>query len=64
MDDLRCAGVDFLTIGQYLQPTPKHVAVDRYVEPAEFDEFKRIAQASLTGGRLVAVDPVVLSRRS
>jgi lipoic acid synthetase len=42
MDDLRAADVDFLTIGQYLQPTPKHAAVARFVEPAEFDEYRAI----------------------
>ncbi len=36
MDDMRSAGVDFLTIGQYLQPTRKHAAVDRFVTPDEF----------------------------
>lgn len=43
MDGMRDADVDFLTIGQYLQPTPKHVGVDRFVTPDEFDEYKRIA---------------------
>ena len=37
MDDLRSADVDFLTIGQYLQPTPKHHAIDRFVTPDEFE---------------------------
>src|SRR5262249_25438712 len=41
MRDLRGAGVDVVTIGQYLRPTPKHAAVDRFVEPATFDEFAR-----------------------
>ena len=36
MDDLRAAAVDFLTIGQYLQPTRKHAAIDRFVTPEEF----------------------------
>ena len=36
MDDLRSAEVDFITIGQYLQPSPRHLPVTRYVEPAEF----------------------------
>jgi lipoic acid synthetase len=40
MDDLRSADVDFLTIGQYLQPTPRHHPVDRFVPPAEFEEFR------------------------
>lgn len=43
MDDMRACDIDFLTIGQYLQPTPKHVGVDRFVTPEEFDEYKRIA---------------------
>ncbi|MBL4693486.1 MAG: lipoyl synthase [Magnetovibrio sp.] len=43
MDDMRAANVDFLTIGQYLQPTPKHVGVDRFVDPKEFEEYSRIA---------------------
>jgi len=42
MDDMRSANLDFLTIGQYLQPTPKHAAIDRFVTPEEFDEYKRI----------------------
>jgi len=42
MDDMRSANIDFLTIGQYLQPTPKHAAIDRFVTPEEFDEYKRI----------------------
>src|SRR5579885_336070 len=43
MDDLRSADVDFITIGQYLQPTRKHHAVERFVPPAEFDSMKRQA---------------------
>lgn len=43
MDDLRTAEVDFLTIGQYLQPTPKHHVVERFVEPAEFASYETIA---------------------
>ena len=42
MDDLRSADVDFMTIGQYLQPTPKHAVVDRFVEPAIFAQFANI----------------------
>ncbi|WP_342563079.1 lipoyl synthase [Paenibacillus sp. FSL R7-0345] len=41
MKDLRAAGCDILTIGQYLQPTLKHIGVDRYYEPSEFAELKR-----------------------
>jgi lipoic acid synthetase len=51
MDDLRSADVDFITIGQYLQPTPKHHAVERFVTPAEFTEMRDIA---LTKGFLLA----------
>jgi lipoic acid synthetase len=41
MDDLREAGVDILTFGQYLRPTPNHLAVERYVSPEEFDAYRR-----------------------
>ncbi|MEX2125424.1 MAG: lipoyl synthase [Woeseia sp.] len=41
MDDLREAGVDILTLGQYLRPTPNHLAIERYVTPAEFDGYRR-----------------------
>ena len=43
MDDLRAANVDFLTIGQYLQPSPKHHPLQRYYHPNEFKELKNIA---------------------
>jgi lipoic acid synthetase len=59
MDDLRAAGVDFLTIGQYLQPTPKHAAVARFVEPAEFDDYAKMARAK--GFLLVASTPLTRS---
>ncbi|MET1046020.1 MAG: lipoyl synthase, partial [Hyphomicrobium sp.] len=59
MDDMRSAGVDFLTIGQYLQPTRKHAAVDRYVPP---DEFEALAQAARAKGfLLVAASPLTRS---
>jgi len=45
MDDLRAADVDFLTIGQYLQPTPKHAAVERFVTPEEFESYRTFALA-------------------
>jgi lipoic acid synthetase len=45
MDDLRSAEVDFLTIGQYLQPSVKHAAVDRFVHPDEFAEYATMARA-------------------
>lgn len=59
MDDLRSARVDFLTLGQYLQPTPKHAAVARFVPPDEFDDLKRIALAK--GFLLVAASPLTRS---
>jgi lipoyl synthase len=59
MDDLRSAGVDFLTIGQYLQPTPKHAAVERFAPPAEFEELARIGNAK--GFHLVAASPLTRS---
>ena len=59
MDDLRAADVDFLTIGQYLQPTKKHHAVERFVPPAEFEMFKR--QAMGKGFLLVAASPLTRS---
>ncbi|MDC0093304.1 lipoyl synthase [Alphaproteobacteria bacterium] len=43
MDDMRSANIDFLTIGQYLQPTIKHHKVDRFVDPTEFDLYKKAA---------------------
>src|SRR5262252_8551047 len=43
MDDMRAADVDFLTIGQYLQPTPRHHPVDRFVPPPEFAEYRQHA---------------------
>src|SRR6201994_1723022 len=59
MDDLRSADVDFLTIGQYLQPTRKHHAVERFVEPQEFEAFARIAYAK--GFLMVASSPLTRS---
>ena len=59
MDDLRAAGVDFLTIGQYLQPTPKHAGVARFVPPDEFAEFKQVALAK--GFLMVASTPLTRS---
>ena len=45
MDDLRIADVDFITIGQYLQPTRKHAEVKRFVTPEEFKSYESIAYA-------------------
>ncbi len=59
MDDLRSADVDFLTIGQYLQPTRKHAPVDRFVEPAEFESYKTVAYAK--GFLMVAASPLTRS---
>lgn len=59
MDDLRCADVDFLTIGQYLQPTRKHRAVDRFVTPEEFDAYKTVALSK--GFLLVSSSPLTRS---
>jgi lipoic acid synthetase len=43
MDDMRCADIDFLTIGQYLRPTLRHAPVDRYVHPDEFEFYTKMA---------------------
>ena len=59
MDDMRSAGVDFLTIGQYLQPTRKHAAVDRFVTPDEFKAYETIAYAK--GFLLVSSSPLTRS---
>ena len=59
MDDLRSADVDFLTIGQYLQPTPKHIAVDRFVTPDEFAEYA--ADAKARGFLMVSATPLTRS---
>ena len=59
MDDLRSANVDFLTIGQYLQPSPKHFPLDRYVHPDEFKELKGIAITK--GFLLVSSSPLTRS---
>ncbi|HET6184050.1 MAG TPA: lipoyl synthase [Acetobacteraceae bacterium] len=59
MDDLRIADVDFLTIGQYLQPTLKHAPVARFVTPEEFDEYAAIARGK--GFLLVAATPLTRS---
>lgn len=59
MDDLRSADVDFLTIGQYLQPTPKHAPIARFVPPEEFESYRRIGMAK--GFLLVASSPLTRS---
>jgi len=59
MDDLRTANVDFLTIGQYLQPSPRHHPLQRYYKPHEFVELKNIALSK--GFLLVASSPLTRS---
>ena len=59
MDDMRSANVDFLTIGQYLQPTSKHHSVDRYVTPEEFEAYERTARAK--GFLMVSASPLTRS---
>lgn len=59
MDDLREAKVDFLTIGQYLQPTKNHVSVDRYVTPEEFKYLERVATTK--GFLMVSASPLTRS---
>ncbi len=59
MDDLREAQVDFLTVGQYLRPTPKHARVERYVPPEEFEEIAR--EARDRGFLLVSASPLTRS---
>ncbi len=59
MDDLRSVDVDILTIGQYLQPTPKHLAVQEFVTPEQFEEYREIGLAK--GFRYVESGPLVRS---
>jgi len=59
MDDMRSAGIDFITIGQYLQPTLKHVAVDCFVTPDEFEDYKSMARAK--GFLMVSASPLTRS---
>ncbi|MEK6734559.1 MAG: lipoyl synthase [Pseudomonadota bacterium] len=59
MDDLKAAKVDFLTIGQYLQPTSKHAPVMRYVTPDEFNYYERMAKAK--GFLMVSASPLTRS---
>jgi lipoic acid synthetase len=59
MDDLRAAQVDFLTIGQYLQPTPKHHRVDRFVTPEEFETYRALAYGK--GFLMVSASPLTRS---
>jgi lipoic acid synthetase len=59
MDDMRSAGIDFLTMGQYLQPTPKHAKVIDFVTPKAFDAYGAIARAK--GFLQVASSPLTRS---
>ena len=59
MDDMRSAGVDFITIGQYLQPTRRHAPIDRFVEPEEFKAYEAIARAK--GFLMVSASPLTRS---
>lgn len=59
MDDMRAAQIDFLTIGQYLQPTPKHHAVDRFVHPDEFEAYETAAYGK--GFLMVSATPLTRS---
>ncbi|MDV7145863.1 lipoyl synthase [Tropicimonas sp. TH_r6] len=59
MDDMRAADIDFLTIGQYLQPTPKHHAVERFVTPEEFASYEKAAFGK--GFLMVSATPLARS---
>ena len=59
MDDLRAANVDFITIGQYLPPSPKHAKLEKFITPKEFDEYKQMAIAK--GFLMVASSPLTRS---
>ena len=59
MDDMRSAGVDFITIGQYLQPTRKHAEVDRFVHPDEFKSYETLARSK--GFLMVSSSPLTRS---
>ena len=59
MDDMRCADIDFMTIGQYLQPTKKHANVEKFVTPEEFKYYERVAYSR--GFLLVSSSPLTRS---
>jgi lipoic acid synthetase len=56
---MRSAEVDFLTVGQYLRPTPRHHKVERFAEPAEFETYARMARAK--GFLMVSASPLTRS---
>ncbi len=59
MDDLRCANVDFLTLGQYLQPTEKHFPIKKFITPLDFEKYKKVAYSK--GFLLVSSSPMTRS---
>ncbi len=59
MDDLRSVGCDVITLGQYLQPTPKHLPVQDFIPPEKFEEYKAIGLEK--GFRFVESGPLVRS---
>ena len=59
MDDMRSANIDFITIGQYLQPTRKHAPIDRFVTPDEFKAYETMAYAK--GFLMVSSSPLTRS---
>ena len=59
MDDMRAADIDFITIGQYLQPTPKHAPVEKFWTPEEFEGLERMARAK--GFLMVSASPLTRS---
>lgn len=59
MDDMRAAGIDFITIGQYLQPTPKHAPVEKWWTPEEFEGLTKMAKAK--GFLMVSASPLTRS---
>jgi lipoic acid synthetase len=59
MDDMRVAGIDFITIGQYLQPTPKHAPLEKFWTPEEFEQLERMARGK--GFLMVSATPLTRS---
>ncbi len=59
MDDMRMADIDFMTIGQYLQPTPRHAKVERFVTPDEFKTYERMGRGK--GFLLISATPLTRS---
>ena len=63
MDDLRAAKADFLTLGQYLQPTKKHAPVAKYITPDEFNSYKIIAESRDSNGFIKPLNAFLSSCR-